>query len=45
METGDVLPPGSSGIVEVRGPQVMKGYYKVFSSFGHLLEHFKILML
>ncbi|XP_050372123.1 probable acyl-activating enzyme 16, chloroplastic [Argentina anserina] len=27
-ETGEVLPPGSSGIVQVRGPQVMKGYYK-----------------
>ncbi|KAM5569662.1 putative acyl-activating enzyme 16, chloroplastic [Rosa sericea] len=27
-ETGEVLPPGSSGIVNVRGPQVMKGYYK-----------------
>ncbi|XP_061990565.1 probable acyl-activating enzyme 16, chloroplastic isoform X3 [Rosa rugosa] len=27
-ETGEVLPRGSSGIVNVRGPQVMKGYYK-----------------
>ncbi|KAL7175637.1 hypothetical protein ACSBR2_029268 [Camellia fascicularis] len=25
-ETGEVLPPGSKGIVEVKGPQVMKGY-------------------
>lgn len=36
METGDALPPGSRGIVEVRGPQVMKGYYKVFSRLNHL---------
>ncbi|XP_010512900.1 PREDICTED: probable acyl-activating enzyme 16, chloroplastic isoform X2 [Camelina sativa] len=27
-ETGSVLPPGSKGIVKVRGPPVMKGYYK-----------------
>ncbi|KAK6255264.1 hypothetical protein SCA6_016569 [Theobroma cacao] len=27
-ETDEVLPPGSKGIVKVRGPQVMKGYYK-----------------
>ncbi|XP_010532733.1 PREDICTED: probable acyl-activating enzyme 16, chloroplastic isoform X3 [Tarenaya hassleriana] len=27
-ETNNVLPPGSKGIVKVRGPQVMKGYYK-----------------
>ncbi|CAH2079226.1 unnamed protein product [Thlaspi arvense] len=27
-ETNDVLPPGSKGIVKVRGPQIMKGYYK-----------------
>ncbi|XVF28994.1 hypothetical protein REPUB_Repub15cG0081500 [Reevesia pubescens] len=26
--TDEVLPPGSSGIVKVRGPQVMKGYFK-----------------
>ncbi|GKD21893.1 probable acyl-activating enzyme 16, chloroplastic [Tanacetum coccineum] len=28
-ETGDDLPPGSKGIVKVRGPQIMQGYYKV----------------
>ena len=28
-ETGEVLPPGSKGILKVRGPQLMKGYYKV----------------
>ncbi|KAK6914356.1 AMP-dependent synthetase/ligase [Dillenia turbinata] len=27
-ETDDLLPPGHRGIVKVRGPQVMKGYYK-----------------
>ncbi|XP_031273254.1 probable acyl-activating enzyme 16, chloroplastic [Pistacia vera] len=27
-ETGEVLPPGSKGIVKAKGPQVMKGYYK-----------------
>ncbi|CAK9149131.1 unnamed protein product [Ilex paraguariensis] len=27
-ETDEVLPAGSKGIVEVRGPQVMRGYYK-----------------
>ncbi|XVE81234.1 hypothetical protein DITRI_Ditri15bG0046800 [Diplodiscus trichospermus] len=27
-ETDEILPPGSKGIVKVRGPQVMKGYYK-----------------
>ncbi|CAI0447585.1 unnamed protein product, partial [Linum tenue] len=27
-ETDESLPPGTKGIVKVRGPQVMKGYYK-----------------
>ncbi|KAL2343506.1 hypothetical protein Fmac_004791 [Flemingia macrophylla] len=27
-DTGEVLPPGSKGILKVRGPQVMKGYFK-----------------
>ncbi|KAF7837048.1 putative acyl-activating enzyme 16, chloroplastic isoform X2 [Senna tora] len=27
-ETDEVLPPGSKGLLKVRGPQVMKGYYK-----------------
>ncbi|CAA0838656.1 Probable acyl-activating enzyme 16-chloroplastic [Striga hermonthica] len=27
-ETDEVLPHGSKGVVKVRGPQVMKGYYK-----------------
>ncbi|XWS13334.1 hypothetical protein CRYUN_Cryun36dG0028600 [Craigia yunnanensis] len=27
-ETDEILPPGSKGIVKVRGPQVMKGYFK-----------------
>lgn len=28
-ETGEVLPDGSKGVVKVKGPQVMAGYYKV----------------
>lgn len=31
VETDVVLPYGSKGIVKVRGPLVMKGYYKVAS--------------
>ncbi|KAL3686839.1 hypothetical protein R1sor_013148 [Riccia sorocarpa] len=27
-ETGEVLPNGEKGIVKIRGPQIMKGYYK-----------------
>ncbi|XP_062109235.1 probable acyl-activating enzyme 16, chloroplastic [Humulus lupulus] len=27
-ESGRVLPPGEIGIVKIRGPQVMKGYFK-----------------
>ncbi|KAH8483952.1 hypothetical protein H0E87_028391 [Populus deltoides] len=30
-ETGEALPHGSKGIVKVRGPQVMKGYYKLLT--------------
>lgn len=28
-ETGEVLPPGSKGMLKVKGPPLMKGYYKV----------------
>ncbi|CAH9050008.1 unnamed protein product [Cuscuta epithymum] len=28
VETDEVLPHGSKGLVKVKGPQVMKGYYK-----------------
>ncbi|XP_022147167.1 probable acyl-activating enzyme 16, chloroplastic [Momordica charantia] len=38
FETGDVLPAGSRGIVEVRGPQVMKGYYKNSSATQQVLD-------
>ncbi|KAG5406115.1 hypothetical protein IGI04_012234 [Brassica rapa subsp. trilocularis] len=34
QETGNVLPPGSKGIVKVRGPPVMRGYYKVKHSLS-----------
>jgi long-chain acyl-CoA synthetase len=27
-ETGNIVPPGIKGSVKVRGPQIMKGYYK-----------------
>jgi long-chain acyl-CoA synthetase len=28
IENSEVLADGSKGVVKVRGPQVMKGYYK-----------------
>ncbi|GMP78116.1 hypothetical protein CsSME_00034173 [Camellia sinensis var. sinensis] len=37
-ETGEVLPPGSKGIVEVKGPQVMRGYYKNESTTKQVLD-------
>ncbi|XP_010247393.1 PREDICTED: long-chain-fatty-acid--[acyl-carrier-protein] ligase AEE15, chloroplastic-like isoform X2 [Nelumbo nucifera] len=37
-ETGEVLPAGSKGIVKVRGPQVMKGYYKNPSATTQVLD-------
>uniref|UniRef100_A0A0E0P3U8 4-coumarate--CoA ligase n=1 Tax=Oryza rufipogon TaxID=4529 RepID=A0A0E0P3U8_ORYRU len=38
METGEVLPDGSKGVVKVRGPQVMKGYYKNPSATNKVLD-------
>ncbi|KAG8098925.1 hypothetical protein GUJ93_ZPchr0013g38016 [Zizania palustris] len=38
METGEVLPDGSKGIVKVKGPQVMKGYYKNPSATNEALD-------
>ncbi|XP_068655508.1 probable acyl-activating enzyme 16, chloroplastic isoform X2 [Aristolochia californica] len=37
-ETGELLPDGSKGIVKVRGPQVMKGYYKNPSATNAILD-------
>lgn len=37
-ETGEVLPHGSKGIVKVKGPQVMKGYYKNTSATKQVLN-------
>nr|AAM28628.1 acyl-CoA synthetase-like protein [Arabidopsis thaliana] len=37
-ETNNVLPPGSKGIIKVRGPQVMKGYYKNPSTTKQVLN-------
>ncbi|KAL6638689.1 hypothetical protein ACP70R_023800 [Stipagrostis hirtigluma subsp. patula] len=28
IETGEVMPDGSKGLLKIKGPQVMKGYYK-----------------
>uniref|UniRef100_A0A0E0KLI2 4-coumarate--CoA ligase n=1 Tax=Oryza punctata TaxID=4537 RepID=A0A0E0KLI2_ORYPU len=38
IETNEVLPDGSKGVVKVRGPQVMKGYYKNPSSTNNVLD-------
>ncbi|KAK9159852.1 hypothetical protein Syun_006193 [Stephania yunnanensis] len=37
-ETAKVLPAGSKGIVKVKGPQVMKGYYKNPSATKQVLD-------
>ncbi|KAK7247054.1 hypothetical protein RIF29_41930 [Crotalaria pallida] len=37
-ETDEVLPPGSKGILKVRGPQVMKGYFKNPSATNQIID-------
>ncbi|KAK7331439.1 hypothetical protein VNO77_25664 [Canavalia gladiata] len=37
-ETDEVLPPGSKGILKVRGPQLMMGYYKNPSATNQVLD-------
>ncbi|KAK3034163.1 hypothetical protein RJ639_034659 [Escallonia herrerae] len=37
-ESGEVLPPGSKGILKVRGPQVMRGYYKNMLAMKQVLD-------
>ena len=34
IETGEVVPDGSKGIVKIKGLPVMKGYYKVLPLFS-----------
>ncbi|CAN1812732.1 Probable acyl-activating enzyme 16, chloroplastic [Linum perenne] len=38
VETDETLPPGAKGIVKVKGPQVMKGYYKFKMRVGENVE-------
>uniref|UniRef100_A0A0D9W1B6 4-coumarate--CoA ligase n=1 Tax=Leersia perrieri TaxID=77586 RepID=A0A0D9W1B6_9ORYZ len=38
IETDEVLPDGSKGVVKIRGPQVMKGYYKNPSATNKVLD-------
>lgn len=45
METGQLVPDGSTGIVKIRGPQVMKGYYKVHKSNNNFTLNFALWLI
>ena len=38
LETGEVLPPDTSGMLQIKGPSVMKGYYKAPEKTDEVLQ-------
>ncbi|KAL9261449.1 putative acyl-activating enzyme 16, chloroplastic [Drosera capensis] len=39
-ETDEILPDGSKGVVKIRGPQVMRGYYKNHLATKRVLDEY-----